>query len=81
MDFQVKMFARARDLADADSVTVALSGSCTIADLRRALSEQYPALQPVMTNLLIAVDNQYATDEMPIAPQAEIACFPPVSGG
>lgn len=81
MNCQVKLFARARDLAGAESVTVTLPEPCTVADLRRALAAQHPSLQPVLASLLFAVDNQYVTDCMTVPPQAEIACFPPVSGG
>ena len=81
MNCQVKLFARARDLAGAETVTVNLPETCTVADLRRSLAEQHPALQPVLPSLLFAVDNQYVTEAMNITAHGEIAAFPPVSGG
>lgn len=81
MHCEIKLFARARDLAGAEKVSVELSEPCTVADLRQSLGEQHPALEPVLPSLLFAVDNQYVTDAMSISASGEIAAFPPVSGG
>ena len=40
-----------------------------------------PALQPLLPRLHVAINNDYAADSDPIPAGAEIACFPPVSGG
>ncbi|MFN0199751.1 MAG: MoaD/ThiS family protein [Planctomycetaceae bacterium] len=81
MDLELKLFARARDLAGAETIIVSVPERCLVLDVRRALSEQFPNLTPILPSLLIAVDNQYVTDSMPVGANADIACFPPVSGG
>lgn len=78
---EVTLFARARDLAGTDKVTLTLSKDATVADLRNALGESYPNLRPFLPNLLIALGTDYATDRTPIASHKQAACFPPVSGG
>ena len=81
MTVRVLFFARARDLAGLPSADLTLSDGATVADLRRALGEMLPALQPLLPRLHVAINNDYAADSDPIPAGAEIACFPPVSGG
>lgn len=81
MKLDVKLFARARDLAGADHVQVELAEEARVADLRSALTERFPALKPLAPSLLIAMGAEYADDSLPIDPTREVACFPPVSGG
>ncbi|HID23883.1 MAG TPA: MoaD/ThiS family protein [Planctomycetaceae bacterium] len=86
LQFHVRLFARARDLAQTDTVCVpvdraASDGTVTIGELKAALAEQVPALAPLMRNLLFAVGTDYADDSAAVRPTDEIACFPPVSGG
>ena len=81
MNVDVRLFARARDLAGAERVLVELPASARVSDLREALSEQFPALRPLVPNLLVAIGTDYANDAAAINPGADIACFPPVSGG
>ena len=80
MQRTVKLFALARDLAGTDALQVELPPQPRVADLRRALAEQVPSLAPLVKSLLVAVGNDYADDRAPLG-DAELACFPPVSGG
>ena len=77
----VKLFARARDLAEAVAIELDLPDSATAADLRAALGQQFPALQPILPSLLIAVGNDYAAPTTRVAGRSDLAVFPPVSGG
>jgi molybdopterin converting factor subunit 1 len=81
MTVRVRLFARARDLAGADTVCVDLSPGATVADLRARLAVQCPALTALAARSAIAIDNDFASDGSPIAPGAEVALLPPVSGG
>ena len=81
MNVSVKLFARAKELAGADCVHVDVPSGSRVADLREALGERYPELRPILAKLLVAVGTDYATDETLLFQDAEIACFPPVSGG
>jgi molybdopterin converting factor subunit 1 len=81
MNVHVQLFARARDLAGASSVQLQVGPEATVAALREALIASQPALTPIAGSLHVAVNGDYAADTVTIPPRAEIACFPPVSGG
>ncbi|QDT45101.1 Molybdopterin synthase sulfur carrier subunit [Gimesia alba] len=78
---QIKLFARAKELAESELISVSVKQGATVAQLRQAMAEQFPQLQPLSSQLLIAVDNAYAGEDQPLNAQQEVACFPPVSGG
>ena len=77
----VKLFARARDLAGSPTLELDLPDSATAADLRIALGERVPAMQPILSSLLIAVGNDYAVATTRIAGRTDLAVFPPMRGG
>lgn len=81
MKLNVKLFARAKDIAGSATVEVELDDSATVAALRERLVTQFPGLKPMAASLLIAVGNDYADDSMVLSESADVACFPPVSGG
>jgi molybdopterin converting factor small subunit len=81
MTIDVQLFARARDLAGGSTLRIEVSETATVADVRRALVQAAPHLERIAPSLFIAVAGDYAHDAAPIPPHAEIACFPPVSGG
>jgi molybdopterin converting factor subunit 1 len=77
----VRLFARARDLAGADAVTVDLPEGATVGDLRRQLAVEHPALAGLLERCAVAVNDGFAEDTLTLPLQAEIALLPPVSGG
>jgi molybdopterin converting factor subunit 1 len=77
----VQLFARARDVAGSDGVTVDLPEGASVSDLRRILGESYPALRALLAHSAVAVNNEYADDSLRLPPDAEVALLPPVSGG
>jgi molybdopterin converting factor small subunit len=81
MRIKVRLFARARDLAGAPNVELDVPDPATVADLRRALLRSVPALEPLGKSLLVSVGSEYAGDGQLLSPGADVACFPPVSGG
>jgi sulfur-carrier protein len=81
MTVRVLFFAKARDLAGAASHDLLLADGATVADLRRELGRSIPGLAPLLARLHVAINNDYAADGDTIPQNAEIACFPPVSGG
>ncbi len=81
MTVRVRLFARARDLAGADAVTVRLSPDATVAELRRQLAAEYPALAGLLGRCAVAVNGEFAEDALALPLSAEVALLPPVSGG
>jgi molybdopterin converting factor subunit 1 len=80
---QVKVFffATLRDKAGARSTILKLEPGTTIEQLKFLLVTQYPNLQGLMEHCLASINHEYRFDESEIPPGAEIAFFPPVSGG
>lgn len=81
MTVTVRLFARAKDLAGVDHIAVVLPAHATVADLRRALAAQAPALAALLPRSALAVEGEFADDGQALTPGAEIALLPPVSGG
>ncbi|MFO0926974.1 MAG: molybdopterin converting factor subunit 1 [Gemmataceae bacterium] len=81
MIVRVQLFARSRDLAGADAVTVELPAGATVAALRAALAAAYPRLSGLLARCAVAVDTEFARDEDSVQEGSEIALLPPVSGG
>ncbi len=77
----VRLFARARDLAGADMLRVELPDGATVADLRRRLAAEYPALSSLLERSALAVENEFAADTQVLPAGVEVALLPPVSGG
>lgn len=81
MTLTIHLFARARELAGADTVTLELPPGSTVADVRRALAGRFPALASLLGVSVIAVNHDFAEDSRVIATSDELAVIPPVSGG
>jgi molybdopterin converting factor subunit 1 len=81
MTCTVRLFARARDLAGAAVVAVELPEGATVGDLRRRLAQDQPALASLLARSALAVNDEFAGDELLLSTGAEIALLPPVSGG
>lgn len=81
MRVRVKLFAIARQRVGLDEIEVELPASATVADLRSAAQDLYPALADVLPHVKVAVNSDYASDRTTIPDAAEVALIPPVSGG
>lgn len=81
--YQVKilLFATLRDYVGSRSIEMEIPSGTTVSDLTDMLVTKYPKLEKVKSSMLAAIDHQYAGDEQVIPEEAEIAFFPPVSGG
>ena len=77
--YKVKAFGITKDLLGGREAIVETRGD-TVGDLRLSLAEKYPQLSD-LRSLYIAVNNDYAGDEIIITDSDEIALIPPVSGG
>lgn len=74
-------FATLRDRAGAKSMELEIPPNLTVQGLKDKLSTEYPKLKESMSSVLITIDREYAFDDAVIPPGAELAMFPPVSGG
>jgi molybdopterin converting factor small subunit len=81
MEIRVKLFALAKQLAGCDTIVLDLPRTATVAELRGGLVNACPALARVVPQSLIAVDSEYAADDVLLGNATEFGCIPPVSGG
>ena len=81
MKINVRLFARARDLAGLDHVELDIPAEGCVSDVKRSLAARFPQVSPLVSSLLVAVGTDYADDRTVLSPGVEVACFPPVSGG
>lgn len=78
---EILLFGVAREIIG--SATLKFSGEElpeSVGALRKLLMERYPELKTI-TSLKVAVNNEFAGDDAPIASRDEVALIPPVSGG
>jgi molybdopterin synthase catalytic subunit len=81
MNVKVLLFATLRDRAGSKSLELEISEAMNVGDLKRRIAADFPALKESMESVLVAINREYAFDEGLIPTNAEIAMFPPVSGG
>jgi molybdopterin synthase catalytic subunit len=74
-------FATLRDRAGMRSMELDIPLDLTIQGLKDKISNEYPNLKESMQSVLITINREYAFDEAVIPQNAEVAMFPPVSGG
>jgi len=74
-------FATLRDRAGTKSMELDIPADLTIQELKDKISAEFPNLKESMSSVLITINREYAFDEAVIPQNAELAMFPPVSGG
>jgi len=77
----ILFFGAARDIVGASHLDFQLAANSTVATLKREILTAYPELARFGRSLLIAVNCEYADENMTLKAGDEIAFFPPVSGG
>jgi molybdopterin synthase catalytic subunit/molybdopterin synthase sulfur carrier subunit len=78
---EVLVFARLKELAGTDSISVNVDDHATLADLRKSLATLLPDARPLLERCAFVVESQYIAEDTVIADWATVACIPPVSGG
>ncbi len=81
MRVTIQLFARARELARRETVTVELPTGATVGQLRQRLAETMPSLEPLLARCRIAVAEEFANESALLSESSEVALIPPVSGG
>ena len=78
---KVLLFATLRDRAGTKSLEIEIPDSATVQGLKDQIALDYPNLKQAMETVLISINREYAFDEATVPQNAEVAMFPPVSGG
>jgi molybdopterin converting factor subunit 1 len=74
-------FANLRDRAGINSIDLEIPDKMTVSELKEKIAREYPGLQPLMESVVIAINREFAFDDFNVPDRAEVALFPPVSGG
>jgi molybdopterin converting factor subunit 1 len=79
---KILLFATLRERAGgAKFIELNLPDGATVQALKMQVAREYPALEQNMKSVLTTINREYAFDEAVLPDGAELAMFPPVSGG
>ena len=77
----VLFFAILREKTGVSRIEIEMPEELTVADLKIYLAERFPAIKSFLQSVITSVNREFAFDEDRIPGAAEVAFFPPVSGG
>ncbi|MGH2645059.1 MAG: MoaD/ThiS family protein [Chitinophagaceae bacterium] len=80
MEINLLAFGIAKEIFNGDLLKISLPERSSVIDLRKNLEQQFPAIKNVAT-YMVAVNNEYAANDLILHVNDEIAIIPPVSGG
>lgn len=80
MIVKVHLFAMLKERLG-ESIELDVPEPVSVGALLRRFLERHPEFRGMERSLNVAVDQDYARTDEPIRPGAEVAIFPPVSGG
>jgi molybdopterin synthase catalytic subunit len=81
MTIHILFFATLKDRAGIKQTILELPEGTTVAQLKVRLAERFPGLLEALASVLVSVNREFAFDGDVLPPGAEVALFPPVSGG
>lgn len=80
MNLKILAFGIAKEILGQLELSIQLTDTATVADLKQFLTDKYPDFQK-LASLRVAVNTEYADDNAVLNPNDEIVLIPPVSGG
>lgn len=81
MNISVRFFAHLRERTTQGELILEVSQDVKVLDLKEMLASRYPQLGNTLDNVITSINRKFATDDDTIPAGAEVAFFPPVSGG
>lgn len=78
---KVLFFATLKEKAGTRQTEFDLPPGTTIAQLKSMVAKEYPGLNGMLGHCLASINHHYQADDNEIPTDAEVAFFPPVSGG
>ena len=80
-EIKLLFFATLRELVGEKEAVVEIPDGINVKELKSIIGDRFPRLEPTLGTTLISVNKEFGFDEDIIPNEAEIALFPPVSGG
>lgn len=81
MELNVRLFALYRERAGRNRILVAVRDGATVADLTAEVRRQLPYLAPPEVKIVVAVNADYADEDIVLRSGDDVCLIPPVSGG
>lgn len=81
MKLKLRFFATLKDQVGATQLELSVAEPATVETLLTTLIQHFPALEPVLDTIIVAVNQEFADASQALHPTDEIVLFPPVSGG
>jgi len=78
---RVLFFATLKERAGLSGVSLELPEGARVRDVKTTLAGRFPGLVEALPSALISINREFAFEDDLVPPAAEIAVFPPVSGG
>jgi len=77
---KILTFGIAKDIVGGPEMELPYEEGMTVLALKKAVLDAYPQFEK-LNSLAIAVNNEYADDDLQIQQDDEVVLIPPVSGG
>lgn len=78
---EILLFSLLRERIGASSLTFPLAEPIAASVLLERLAQTHPRIQPALTSIRVAVNQEYVAGEHVVRPGDEVALITPVSGG
>ena len=81
MEIEILFFARLRELAGTDRISLQLPAKATVSQALAEIARTYPAVGDHLTSCRTALNEEFTTPDAIIPERGVLAIIPPVSGG
>ena len=81
MEIGVRLFGPLRGILHEDSIAITVGARATVQDVLDALVQKNKRLKPLISNLVVAMNNTYVELDTQVQDGDTIALVPPISGG
>jgi len=78
---KVLFFASLRETVGMNELVMEIPDHTSVSELKIMIAKKLPGLQDSLHTVLVSINRDFAFDSEPVPDNAEVALFPPVSGG